>query len=946
MRDVAEVGKGTTAAWGVRALDEHFVGRAGELAILERELCRAAEGHSQLVVVRGPVGIGKTALIRRFLVNRPVRVGWACGDQDEISLAGGLLEQLARSAQDPRAEEPSDIWPVLELLSTGETDPLRTGSALLALLQAWPGSGPLVVVFDDAQWGDELSLRALGFALRRLRCEPVLGIVAVRTDDFTGLPPGLARVVDNRGTRLDIRGFGAEDVAALAEQCGVGRLTPPAAQRLQAHTGGVPLHVMELLHALSREELCRPDAVLPAPRSLEALVLSRLAGCARETRQLVVATAVLGGHCRLADAAALAGLPDPLPALQEAVRQRLLDEADTIEGRCCEFPHALIRAAVYRDIGVSRRAALHRQAATLSSGPAALWHRVAACPGADAELAADLEARAVAEIEAGRPAEAVGHLLAAVRVCERGTERNRQLLMAVGLLLDMGETSRARTFAEEIMAMPPSGPRSVTLGRLAVLARDHAAAERWLADAAAGPVPQDPQLADGAAMAACELALLLLRQRRTEDSALWARRAARNAASSVPRACAHVVLGTSLALAGQADDAMQLLRAQLAGAGRDTGDDDPARLLIRAGIGTILLWCDDLPGAVRHLGAASSADGRRGFSMSHVLEASVLKIMADYRAGAWDEAAAGATRLVALIDDLDQDWLLASAHATAVYTCAGRGQWDLAMEHADAAASRVRDGLSDRLLEMINARAALAFARDDPDAVLAAVSPVAGHLGKLAGLEPALLGFWPLYAHALVRTGQLELAEEVIRPFAALARERGRRSAMAAADRVRGFLEAARHRPEAARAAYLSAIAGLSGLGMPYEEALTRLDYGRFLRHAGQRRAALRELCAARALFTGLGAVPFVAKCDAELGQEAPGADGYADGSQLPLTSRQLAVARAVAKGKSNHEVARELYISVKTVEYHVNQILTRLSIDARTEIAAALDSPVVPQTT
>jgi DNA-binding NarL/FixJ family response regulator len=129
---------------------------------------------------------------------------------------------------------------------------------------------------------------------------------------------------------------------------------------------------------------------------------------------------------------------------------------------------------------------------------------------------------------------------------------------------------------------------------------------------------------------------------------------------------------------------------------------------------------------------------------------------------------------------------------------------------------------------------------------------------------------------------------------------------------------------------------------MPHDEALTRLDYGRFLRHQGQRRAALRELCAARAVFADLGAVPFVDRCDAELGQDAaePASAAAPAGVAAPLTARQLAVAKAVAAGKSNEQVARDLYITVKTVEYHVSQIFTRLGIDARAEIAAALTAP------
>ena len=127
---------------------------------------------------------------------------------------------------------------------------------------------------------------------------------------------------------------------------------------------------------------------------------------------------------------------------------------------------------------------------------------------------------------------------------------------------------------------------------------------------------------------------------------------------------------------------------------------------------------------------------------------------------------------------------------------------------------------------------------------------------------------------------------------------------------------------------------------MPHEEALARLDYGRFLRRLGQRRASLRELCAARAVFAGRGAVPFGSICDTELGHDAPVTHVTARGLVTPLTARQLAVARAIATGKTNQQVARDLYITVKTVEYHVSQIFTRLGVDARAEIAGALAGP------
>ena len=856
-----------------------------------------------------------------------------------------------------------------------------------------------MLVVDDAQWGDPLSLQALSYALRRLPDTPLLTLLAVREDEFGSLPPGLVRLISDRGTRLEVAGLGVAEISSLAERVGAGPVPPRAARRLLEHTGGVPQYVREVLQAVPRESLrtalSAPDLLLPSPKSLEARVLTALAGCSRQARHLVAAAAVLGARCRLADAAALADLADPLPALEEAIGAGLLAEAPAVDGRCCEFPHASVRAAVYGCVGVAERATLHRQAARGAVGARALAHRVAACGGTDTALARELTQHAEADRAAGRLAQASDLYLAALRVAARGAERDRLLQTAAGLLLDLGETAAAGGLAGEIAATAPSAARSLVLGRLAIAARDPRSARRWLTDASldgtwradgARAVSGEPAVSgEDAAAAAGEFALLLLATGRRAEAAAWARRATATAGASVTRALAQVIAAECLARDGQPEQALTALRAEL---GRQDLDD-PGGPVLRAGLGTILFWCDELPAAAGHLAAAEAAqDASPPAGASPVpfqarrqlLAASVRRVLADYRIGAWDEAADRAERLVTLAADLDQDSLLCGAHAAAVYPAAARGRWDTARAHAGAAARCAAAGDRDQLLDVAGARVALAFAMDDPEAVLAAARPVVFELAGLAGVadgadgltglealagfagaEPALLSFWPLYAHALARVGRLAEAADALAPFAELARARGRRSAIAAAARVEGFIHAAAGRPDAARRAYQAALASLDGLCAPHEEALTRLDYGRFLRHQSQRRAALRELYAARAAFARLGAVPFLARCDAELGHEVPTvptvpsvpaepAATSAVNAQLsasavravptwpaPLTARQLAVAEAVAEGKSNRQVARELYITVKTVEYHVSQIFAKLGIDDRADIAAAL---------
>ena len=901
-----------------------FVGRAAELAELDRQLELAECGHGQIVLLTGPAGIGKTALIRRCLsawVGR-ADVVLASGDPQEAAMAGGLLNQLVQAG--------AAAGKMAALAPAGCADALTAGSALLAFVRERSSGGPLILVIDDVQWGDELSLKALSFAVRRLRADPVLGLMAIRPEGLPRLPLGITRLVDDYGARVELGGLAAEEVGAMAELAGRGRLPDRAARRLREHTAGVPLHIKELLHDVPGETLLVPGATLPVPRSLETLVLSRLAACAVDTERLVVAAAVLGADCELADAAALAGLADPLPALQEAIQQRLLEEQETLDKRRCVFPRAAIRTAVYRDIGVSRRAALHAAAARLTAGGTRLAHRVASCRGADPELAAELAAEAACERSAGQLAEAAEHLLMAVRVGPRGEDRDRWSLDAFELLIGLGDVARARAYAADVAALPPSAPRSLLLGRLAILTGECAQARRWIGDAWAmlRPEARLPDIGDRAAEAACELALMLTGQNLLDDATTWARRVEGIAISASTRACASAALGVCLAAAGEAGQAAAQLEAEL----RQCADDS-GRALLRISLGATLLNADDLPGAAGHLDTAIEAGDRASLPMAHLLEARLLRVLVSYRNGDWDQAAAEGERLVTLIDDLDQGWLLPRAHLIAVHVAAGRGQWLAATRHTEAASRETARGGAGAI-ELAAARAAIAVARDDPEGMLEVGEDVISDLGRLSRLEPSRLSFWPAYVEALARTGRQGEADGTLRRFEELSRAHGRRSAMAAASRARGVVQFTRNRPEDALAAFDASLGYLDGLGMPLAEAMTRLERGRVLRRLGRRRSATRELGAARALFAGLGAQPFQVRCDNELCADLPAVPGA---THPPLTARQLSVAQAAAAGKSNRQIAADLYISVKTVEFHLGQILARLGLDSRTQIAGAL---------
>jgi len=902
---------------------EPFVGRANELTAVARELTAAERGHGGVVLLTGPAGIGKTAVVRRSLDTWAGngQVLRASGDPAERLLAWGLLDQLARQV---RLDELTDM------LASGGANALAVGASLLASLRVLSAARPVVVVVDDAQWGDAQSLLAVSFAARRLASDRILCIIVARDQDVPVLPSGLTRLVADRGSRLDLVGLDPQDIASLAAQCGAGRIPSAAARRIRDHTDGVPLHVLEVLHDLPPDVLRAPGADLPAPRSLATLVLSRLAACPEQTEQLVVAAAVLGRDCLVADAAAVAGLGDPLPALQEAVAQRLLVEYDTVGGRRCAFSHALIRAAVYRDIGVDRRAHLHDRAATLSSGPAALAHRVAGCRGTDAVLAADLASQAAADLTAGSPAWAADHLVMAARVEPRGPRRDARLLEAISMMLDQGNAGGAQLYGPQAESMPRSPRRDLVLARLALFGGRCEIAEQWLASAWSAAAAGPDELRESAATAACELAMTLIGMHRLDAAAEWGRRAADAAVTPLTRACSRAVEGGSLSAAGLACEARELIEGEISRISHG-----PGRTLLQMFLGLMMVRGDEPEVAAELIETATLTTGPDALPAAHLLDAQLGWVIADYRRGRWDRAATEAERLVTVASDLDQNWQLTRAHLIAVYVTAGRGDWELADSHAAAAAELAGMRAGAGLIEATDALTALAVARDDPEQVLRVCADAMADPATLGRLDPARLSFWPAYAEALARTGQLAEADAALRDYEVVGHARGRRSALAAASRARGVLDIAAGRHGDAMAAFAAGIRHLAGLSLPLDEALIRLEFGRLLRHQGQRRSAARELGQARALLARLGATPFLVRCETELGG---GLITQPDAlCALPLTSRQLTVARAVAAGKTNRQIAAELYVSVKTVEFHLSQILARLGIDSRTQIADAL---------
>jgi DNA-binding CsgD family transcriptional regulator/tetratricopeptide (TPR) repeat protein len=789
---------------------------------------------------------------------------------------------------------------------------------------------PVVLVLDDAQWADRASLAAITFAVRRLRADRVLALVAARSGAEPSLPLGMRRLADStRGRRLRLDGLGTEELQALSVATGAGELSARSARRLREHTEGNPLYALAVLRELGPEALAG-DRTVAAPPSFSQLLLARLASCPERAVRLVQSAAVLGRRCPLALAARLAGLDDPLGALEDAMAAEVL----ALEGPdrdVVAFSHPLAHAAVVADLVPTRAQALHARAAGLLDGEAALEHRVAAVAGGDPALAQELRTQAEDEAQRGAWGVAARHLLMAARLDPSRGVRERCLLQAAMLMLAGQDVAGVEALQGEITRLAPSPARDYVRGQLALNLGRWAEAEARLREALGGcedDCDNEVAAASAAGLAHCSI----VNSGRGVEAADLARTALRLASSTSPtRGPARMALMGGLGIAGRAREALATALAE-----QRTPRSEAEHVGELGGTGTLRLWTDDLHGARRDLAVVVAFAGRHG-PITSTFPALANLAEAELRAGAWDDAVAHADRLVSLADDVDARYAAPYGHSTATAIHGFRGDWALAASHATLASSTAEAcGDTATLAFASRASACVAYARGDPSGVLAAVEPLL-EIGECDGAyEPGVVPWRDLHAEALIRLGRLDEAEAVLVALEARSAQRELASGLAAACRVRGCLESARGDPAAASTAFETGVQHASGLGMPFLQACLALEFGAFLRRCGERRAAAARLEQAGGVFGMLRAAPFLDRCEREL--RACGRHPARRGtSHLSLTPQERAVARLVAVGLSNREVAAELVLSVKTIEFHLSNVYAKLGVSSRTQLSATL---------
>jgi ATP/maltotriose-dependent transcriptional regulator MalT len=422
---------------------------------------------------------------------------------------------------------------------------------------------------------------------------------------------------------------------------------------------------------------------------------------------------------------------------------------------------------------------------------------------------------------------------------------------------------------------------------------------------------------------------------RSDQAITWGDRAVgATMADSALRAMARTAQAYAFGAAGRSPEGLALLDF-LPASGNEVPVSETDALIMR---GMLKVYVDDLGGSIADLGVAA-ARLRTGLPTTYPGPCLSHLSDAHFRRGDWDAAVTHAQLAIALAQDADRPFDLARAHARAAQVLAFRGQWSSAQTHARAARTAAeRFPLVLPVAAAAMAAVSLAYAREDPAGVLRATEPVraTGLLG--VGGCPGVFNWRAMEAAALIDLGRLHEAEAALHEFEAAIPRSGLASATLTLARCRGALAWANGNAIQAEVEFDRAHSMEPQVPMPFEHALLGLNDGRRLRTIGNQAAAVVQLEKAHHIFSELGADPYVQACAKELAALQVTVAPDSPATLLGLSRAELAVARLVATGLTNKEVAGELYVSVKTVEYHLRNSYIKLDITSRRALAELLN--------
>jgi len=910
-----------------------LVDRQREREALDSLVQDLRSGSGRALVVRGEAGVGKSALLEYVVgAAADMRVARAAGVESEMELAFAGLHQLCAPLLDHLERLPAPqrdgLGIAFGLRGGPAPDRFLVGLAVLTLLSEAAEERPLLCLVDDAQWLDQASAQVLAFVARRLLADPVGLIFAARDpgEQLGGLPD------------LEVRGLQDADARRLLRSVVRVRLDEQVRDRIVAETQGNPLALLELPRGLSPAQLAGGfglTSAQPVPERIEESYGNRLGALPADTRLLLLVAAAepVGDPVLVWQAAERLGI---------ATSAAVAAEADGLVefGTRVRFRHPLVRSAVYRSAALPDRRAVHLALAEVTDRDLdpdrRAWHLAAAAAGPDEEVAAELERSAGRAQARGGVAAAAAFLQRAVALTARPGPRAGRALAAAQASLQAG----AFDAALELVAAAEAGPLDdlqrarvgLLRGQVAFAAGVGGEAAALLLLAARQLEPLDGALARQTYLDAWTAALYAGRFAHAGDLHEVSR-AARSASPPSDPPAPHDLLLDGLAVLGtdgRAAAAPMLRRAVHIFAGEEITIEEGLRWGWVASIAARVLWDVETSQSIL-LRQVQSA--REAGLLVHLL----VYVNALGMSAAWCGRFAEAASLIA------EGEAIAVATGTRFAPLAAVVLAGLQGSEADAP----------RLIEVVTKDTQAAGQGMGFQWCQWVSGILYNGLGRYEkALEEARqareqapelnISAWalPELIEAASRTGQTQIAADALDQLAAATSIGQTDWAQGIHARSRALLSDG----ETAETSYREAIERLSRTLLRPELARAHLLCGEWLRREGRRADARVQLRTAHGMFTAIGMEAFAGRARRELAATGETVRRRTTETHDQLTPQEAQIARLARAGMSNAEIAAQLFLSVRTVEWHLQKVFTKLEISTRGQLQRALpDSQAVP---
>jgi len=893
--------------------------------LLDGLLSAIRQGESRALVLRGEAGIGKTALLEYLTESASeLTVVRAAGVESEMELPFAGLHQLCGPLLEHVERLPAPQRQALEIVfgrSPGEPpDRFIVGLAVLSLFSEVAEARPLLCLVDDAQWLDSASALTLAFVARRLLAEPVAMVFAAREpgEELQHLP------------ELEVRGLREADARALLSSVVGVTFDDRVRDRIVAETRGNPLALLELPRTLAATRRAGGFGTLGGhalPGRIEESYIRRLETLGADARLLLLVAAAepVGDPLLLQRASERLGIA---VNSADAAGDGLLDVGERVT-----FHHPLVRSAVYGSAGGDERRAVHRALAEATDRDVdphrRAWHLAAAAAGPDEEVAVELERSADRAQARGGLAAAAAFLHRAVALTADPARRADRALAAAEASLGAGTFDVARG----LLSAAEVGPLDeLQHARLDLLRAEAAYAESRGSDApglllraAKRLEPLDSRLARETYLDAWSSALFAGRFATTAGMPEVSREA-RAAGSLTDRARPSELLldGFSMAFTDGRGAAAPVLAEAAAGfAGADVTTEEVLRWSWLATAAAVMVWDYDTCVAVASRGVelAREAGALAVLAVSANVTAQAMVLGGDFEA---------ASMLVAEADGVTDATGTRVAPYGALVLAGHRGRAEDASELIDATIEECTAGGQGTAVQYAHwARSVLENGLGRYDEALAAAMDASEDTPEL------FVSIWAdcELLEAATRCDEPGLARAAHERIVAATDVAPTEWAMGIRARSTALLGG----EESAEGLYLEAIEHLGRTRLCPELARTHLLYGEWLRRANRRLDARAQLRAADDQLTSIGMEAFADRARRELVATGEKVRKRSAEARDELTAQEQQIAQLAREGLSNPEIGARLFLSPRTVEWHLRKVFAKLGIHSRRELAGAL---------